>query len=1033
MHRFWDTIIEPVLEMLQPKSIVEIGSDDGKNTRNLLEFCERTGATLHAVDPLPKFDVVAWQERYKDISIFHQSLSLNAIPKIERFDVILIDGDHNWYTVFNELKLIEKKCTNLKQPFPLVMLHDTGWPYGRRDLYYDPETIPPTYLKPYKKKGMKPGSAELLEKGGLNSHLCNAIYENDLQNGVLTAIEDFMEESEQELEFVKVPALHGLGILFPLQLKEKNAELQKFFKALSMSPVVAGFLEQVEKSLIEVTIGREEKGKALKELEKTRKKEIESLQASLEERAEVVKAKDEELTGIQRDLAESKGSEAKQKEEIESLQSEIREQSQDIKPLIRWIEQLDHDIEAILKSRRWRFGNTVGELLRGVMFKAKEPNATDHLEKIRGRFKSWRKNRKKSSSENQDEEKRVAFRSTFLGQDSSVSSAEVRLDRRSQNGDIIVCIHNAPDDVRKCLDALERHTNFRRHRLILVDDGSKPETTCIVVRYVARLACIYIRNERARGYTKAANQGIAASSGDFVILLNSDTIVTAGWIDKLIDCAYSMPNVACVGPLSNAASWQSIPELTDENGKWHVNELPENADLASYAEVIATHSPRLYPEVPFINGFCYLITRQALNKVGLLDEVSFPNGYGEEDDFSIRALDTGFCSKVADDCYVYHAKCKSFTAERREQIVAKSKQAIATKHEPKRVFALLDQMRTSEDLLRARVAARLAGKIAGEIPIERDFSLSPLTIGWFQPHLETVGGIRRAIEMTNRLLMWGNSVVLITPEGKKTTWMPIAADAVSFSTVNNFQYDVLIVSDPDVIEPFLATDARLKINYHLAACMLYREANAKLKAYYGVDKGIVHIANSSWNAEQVQGFCNIQVEKIIPGGIDRNIFHPVNADLVYDIVCYGSKRIHKGTDTIDSATRGLKLLYLDGLGLHQNELARQISSARVFASACLHEGFNFCPLEAMACGIPVAMTDDGGSREYARDGENALIVEPGDEKGLSEAIHRLIDDVPLRLRLIENGMETAWRYDWDKVSAELIDLISERLADRMMK
>jgi len=519
MHRFWNTIIEPVLEKLQPKSIVEIGSDNGKNTRNLLEFCERTGATLHAVDPLPKFDVVDWQERYKDIFIFHQSLSLNAIPKIDGFDVILIDGDHNWYTVFNELRLIEKKCTNLKQPFPLVMLHDTGWPYGRRDLYYDPETIPPTYLKPYKKKGMKPGSAELLEKGGLNSHLCNAIYENDLQNGVLTAIEDFMEESEQELEFVKVLALHGLGILFPLQLKEKNAELQKFFKALTMSPVVAGFLEQVEKSLIEVTIGREEKGKALKELEATRKEEIESLRASLEERTEVVKAKDEELsqikgalqaaeaaigigkeearilqaginkrdeeltdiqqdlaeskesearqkeeieslqasleeraevvkakdeelsqikgalqeaeaaigigkeegrilqaginerndalkkkdeelTDIQRELAESKESEARQKEEIERLQSEIREQSQDIKQLIRWIEQLDHDIEAILKSRRWRFGNAIGELGRRVRFKPRVPMSADHLYKVLDNFHAWQRNLYKVKHDN---------------------------------------------------------------------------------------------------------------------------------------------------------------------------------------------------------------------------------------------------------------------------------------------------------------------------------------------------------------------------------------------------------------------------------------------------------------------------------------------------------------------------------------------------------------------------------------------------------------------------------------------------------
>ena len=975
MHRFWDTVIEPVLGIIQPNSIVEIGSDRGDNTRYLLEFCKKSGAKLYVVDPLPKYDVSAWKEKYGEHLVFHLSLSLNAIPRIDKFNVVLIDGDHNWYTVYNELKLIEKRSMELSQPFPLVMLHDIGWPYGRRDLYYNPETIPEAFRKPYKQKGLWLGSPELLEKGGLNPHLCNSIYENNLQNGVLTAIEDFLNETEQTIEFVKISGIHGLGILVPVHLKEQNKDLAEFIKKLTLSTFSERYVELIEGIRLETEI---------------------KLQ--------------------------------KYKEEVEGLREALSAKEEEVEKLINWTEDLSLGMSLILNSKRWKAGNALGVLYERVLLKPRLPISEDRMDTTMKRFHAWRKSFKEAKNQAISVGNTVALKSqASLHSDkrSSTESVYASFVDRSPTADIIVCIHNAPDDVSICLQALGRHTNLRRHRIILVDDGSSPETARLVVKYVSKLGCSYIHNGEARGYTRAANQGIAASSAPFVVLLNSDTIVTSGWLEKLIDCALSAPNVACVGPLSNAASWQSIPELTDDKGKWCINKLPENSDLDSYAQAIAVHSQRLYPEVPLVNGFCYLITREALNKVGLLDEENYPQGYGEEDDFSIRSLDAGFHHRIADDCYVYHAKSKSFTQERREQIVAKSKQTTASKHNPARIRAFVDSIRTNEDLLRARVAARLAGKTAGEAPIYRDYSACPLTIGWLQPHLRTVGGIRRAIEMTHRLVAWGHHVVLLTPDGEKTAWLPIVADVEPFSKIRDLQFDVLIVSDPDVIEPFLTAKARLKINYHLHAYILYRKSSTMLKAYYQLNKNVVHIANSHWTAEQVKDYCHIEL--IIPGGIDRNLFHPVRTDVSFDVACCGSERAYKGTDMIVSATRRLKLLSLANAVTIQKDLAPHICSARVFASGCWFEGFNFCPLEAMACGVPVAMTDDGGSREYARDGENALVVPSRDEKALRDAIHRLLNDIPLRLKFIENGMETAWRYTWDRVTAEFADLISNRL------
>jgi hypothetical protein len=295
MHRFWDTIIEPVLGALQPETIVEVGSHHGDNTRSLLEYCQRHGAKLHVIDPLPQYDVAAWQEQYGEHLVFHKALSLDALPTIDRFDAVLLDGDHNWYTVFNELKVIEERSKASSRRFPLVMLHDIGWPYGRRDGYYDPDSIPDEYRKPFKQKGMMPGSTELLEDGGFNSNFANALSENDPRNGILTAVEDFLEQTEQAIELIQLPGLHGLGILVPSQLKEQNMNLASFLDALKPSPTVVRYFELLEEARLGVVIDRQDSRARLEtQLEKV-ETQLEEVKSRLEKENETLQTRGEQL------------------------------------------------------------------------------------------------------------------------------------------------------------------------------------------------------------------------------------------------------------------------------------------------------------------------------------------------------------------------------------------------------------------------------------------------------------------------------------------------------------------------------------------------------------------------------------------------------------------------------------------------------------------------------------------------------------------------------------------------------------------
>lgn len=245
MYFYWECVIEPLLVLRRPESIVEIGSENGKTTRLLLEFCSRCGAALHAVDPMPRFDVAAWQKEYGERFVFHETLSLDALPQIEEFDVVLIDGDHNWYTVYNELKLLEKRSADASRPFPLVLLHDVGWPFGRRDGYYDPDTIPPEYRHPH--EGTNPAPGLPAAPGPLEEFrpLSYAKHEGGPRNGVLTAIEDFATEV-RDLQLIVLPGFHGLGLLFPSQgLDEK---LVGFLRTFDLPPVIRQYVEALESS-----------------------------------------------------------------------------------------------------------------------------------------------------------------------------------------------------------------------------------------------------------------------------------------------------------------------------------------------------------------------------------------------------------------------------------------------------------------------------------------------------------------------------------------------------------------------------------------------------------------------------------------------------------------------------------------------------------------------------------------------------------------------------------------------------------------
>lgn len=209
MHYFADDVIIPLLKSHGYRTLCEIGAQHGGNTDRLL-----AGGAGHitVIDPCVGTDLAAKYRQEPRVTVI-RGRSLDVLPTLDKvFDAFLIDGDHNWYTVFNELRTIERR--GLLRRGGLILLHDVAWPYGRRDLYYAPETIPAEFRRPYAKKGIVRGRSFLVETGGANGWLDNALEEGGPQNGVLTAIEDFLAGTEKTYHYFPIDQEHGLGLLF---------------------------------------------------------------------------------------------------------------------------------------------------------------------------------------------------------------------------------------------------------------------------------------------------------------------------------------------------------------------------------------------------------------------------------------------------------------------------------------------------------------------------------------------------------------------------------------------------------------------------------------------------------------------------------------------------------------------------------------------------------------------------------------------------------------------------------------------------
>lgn len=200
------------LDAAGARSVLEVGAYAGDLTRLLADWAADAGASVAAIDPAPQPALVALAEHDGAVELITET-SLAALPAHDA-DAVVIDGDHNYWTVSEELRLIAQRAEERRRPLPLLLFHDLAWPHGRRDDYFDIAQIPPAHRHEplVGEDGISPGDPGV-RRDGL-PYPRSAAHEGGPGNGVLTAVEDFVA-GRDDVSLAVVPAFFGFGVAWP--------------------------------------------------------------------------------------------------------------------------------------------------------------------------------------------------------------------------------------------------------------------------------------------------------------------------------------------------------------------------------------------------------------------------------------------------------------------------------------------------------------------------------------------------------------------------------------------------------------------------------------------------------------------------------------------------------------------------------------------------------------------------------------------------------------------------------------------------
>ena len=216
---------------------------------------------------------------------------------------------------------------------------------------------------------------------------------------------------------------------------------------------------------------------------------------------------------------------------------------------------------------------------------------------------------------------------------------------------IILITYNQFEYTKNCIESIYKYSGNVSFEIIVVDNASHDNTVQQIMKYYPEIRLI--RNLKNEGFPAAVNQGIVKAIGDYVLILNNDTIVTEGWLENMIKTAESDSAIGLVGPISNSVSGFQI----DVDAKYSSIE-----EMHKYAASLKEKNKGNINAFPRIAFLCTLIKRNVISAIGGLDERFTPGNF-EDDDYCLRTQLAGFKTVITREVFIHHYGSKSFKAD----------------------------------------------------------------------------------------------------------------------------------------------------------------------------------------------------------------------------------------------------------------------------------------------------------------------------------------------------------------------------------
>ena len=570
---------------------------------------------------------------------------------------------------------------------------------------------------------------------------------------------------------------------------------------------------------------------------------------------------------------------------------------------------------------------------------------------------------------------------------------------------VVIPTYGDPSLAAQAVASVRKTTKRAMTRVIVVDDGSPPEHHPALR---AITGAEVVLSEANGGFAVACNRGIAlADPGDDVVVLNSDIVARAGWLERMQYIGHRSGDIAIVGPKL------LYPDQRIQSGGSYRNlGAPEWFDHR-YRFKDTTHPPaNIVTPVIGVTGACMYIKREALDVLGGFDE-AYGMAY-EDMDLCLRAWEADL------QCY----------------------------YTPRATLLHLEsQTRPVEPGERELAAQRYFWQRWKPWFEERDVRTEDgrLKIVYVTEDTGVGGGHRDIFEHLNRLSARGHDVTLFTL-GDEPDWFDLQVPVRSFKDYG-YLAGVLRKLDTIKIATWWNTGGTVWLSSMQRGVPVFFVQDIETSYYPSSVEMQAHVLNgyrhefnymtiSGWNRDRLREL-GLDAH-LIPPGIDLENFRPLpdvqrRDDMVLAIGRGNPlKNLPLTVDAWRLLGEGRAELCMFGIEPEIGEqygtryverpsdegVNRLFNEASVFVQTSTHEGFCLPPLEAMATGAAVVCTDAHGNRDFCVDGVNCLMPDPTPES-VSAALRRVLEDAGLRERLGRAGIETAAEYAWERRIDEL--------------